>query len=120
MPPRGADYPRSVAATLGLSPDRAREESPAAYELLCLFAYLAPDRIPRRELPEAGAKALPERAREALAQHDRWTDVIETLARYSLVRRERGEDGLVAAYYVHRVVQQVVRGRMGDDAERWQ
>ncbi|MCC6539643.1 MAG: tetratricopeptide repeat protein, partial [Bryobacterales bacterium] len=118
--PGGTDYPRSVAATLGLSLDRLRdEESPAAYELLCLFAYLAPDRIPRRELLEAGAAKLPERVRAALAEHDRWTEVIEALARYSLLRRER-EEGVVAGYYVHRVVQQVMRGRMRDDAERWQ
>lgn len=35
---KGHDYEKSVAATLGLSLDRAKEESPAAYDLLCLFA----------------------------------------------------------------------------------
>ena len=47
------------AKTLGLPLDRVREELPVAYELLCLFAWLAADRIPRKELLEAGETKLP-------------------------------------------------------------
>lgn len=107
---RGHAYEKSVAATLGLSLDRAITESPAAYDLLCLFAWLAPDRIPRKELLEAGASGLTETLRNALADHDEWVRVIETLGRYSLLKREQPQ-GPVAAYSIHRVLQQVVRDR---------
>ena len=118
--PHGDAYGRSVAAALGLSLDRVQAESEAAYELLCLLAWLAPDGIPKGELLEAGAAELPARLREALGDRDAWSDLIELLGgRYSLLRRER-VDGVVSGYHVHRLVQQVMRGRMGDvDGARW-
>ncbi len=115
----GRAYTDSVAAALGLSLDRIAQESEAAYDLLCLFAWLAPDRIPRKELLEAGAAKLPEALRAALADHDQWTEVIDTLGRYSLPKRVR-VDGVITGYVLHRVVQQVMRDRMQSDAVRAQ
>jgi tetratricopeptide (TPR) repeat protein len=109
---KGHVYDKSVAATLGLSLDRVETESPVAYDLLCLFAWLAPDRIPRKELLEAGASKLPEALRSALADGDKWNHVIETLVHYSLLKLLRQPaEGPVNAYSVHRVVQQVSRDR---------
>lgn len=105
------DYQRSVAAALALSLDRLGAEAPLAYDLLCLFAWLAPDRIPRKELLEAGSGKLPPALATVFSDPDRWMDLIEELGRYSLLRRER-TDGMVTGYYVHRVVQQVIRARL--------
>jgi tetratricopeptide (TPR) repeat protein len=116
--PGGHEYEKSVAATLGLSLDAVQLESAAAYELLCLFAWLAPDQIPRKELLEAGAKEFPEGLARTWEDPDEWSAAIETLARYSLVRRQR-VDGLTVGYAVHRVVQQMMRERMGSEGERW-
>ena len=113
--PKGHEYTASVAFAIGLSLKRVQEESAAAYDLLQLLAWLAPDRIPRQELFEAGARALPENLRTALADPDAWTTLIEALAASSLIRRER-TDGLVTGYYVHRVVQQLLRHRQPDES----
>ena len=113
--PKDHEYTASVASAIGLSLDRVQQESPAAYDLLQLLAWLAPDRIPRKELFEAGASNLPENLRAALADLDAWSTLIETLAASSLIRRER-TDGLVTGYYVHRVVQQLLRHRQPDES----
>ena len=108
------EYPVSVAATLGLSIDRVQQKSPLAYDLLRLFAWLAPDRIPKKELLEAGAAKLPEALGAAFADHDSWSALIETLGQYSLLRRERAEDQSVSGYFMHRVTQQVMRDRLAE------
>jgi tetratricopeptide (TPR) repeat protein len=116
---KGYAYPDSVAAALGLSLAGVQKDSAAAYDLLCLFAWLAPDRIPKKELLEAGASVLPATLARALANHDEWNDVIRTLGKYSLLARERTE-GVSTGYYLHRIVQQVVRdGLANDSVAQW-
>jgi hypothetical protein len=75
--PAGDAYGRSVAAALGLSLDRVEQNNGAAYDLLRLFAWLSPDRIPRKELLEPGAAELPENLQAALADRDSWNSVID-------------------------------------------
>ena len=116
---KGYAYPDSVAAALGLSLLGVQKDSAAAYDLLCLFAWLAPDRIPKKELLEAGASVLPATLARALADRDEWTEVIRTLGRYSLLARERAE-GVSTGYYLHRIVQQVVRdGLANGSVTQW-
>ncbi len=112
---KGHAYSDSVAAALGLSIDAVFKESRAAYDLLCLIAWFAPSRIPRKELLEAGASELPDELGRSFADRDEWSEVITTLGRYSLLTRERA-DGMVTGYSLHRVVQQVVRDRQAADA----
>ena len=45
-----ADHPAPVATTWSLSFEKIEQESPAAAELLCLCAFLAPDAIPEEIL----------------------------------------------------------------------
>ncbi len=111
---KGYEYPDSVAAALGLSLEAVVAKSRTAYDLLCLFAWLAPDRIPRKELLEPGAAKLPEALAGAFADHEEWLEVIGTLAQYSLLGRDRA-GGVVTGYSVHRVVQQVVRDRLAPE-----
>jgi tetratricopeptide (TPR) repeat protein len=117
---KGHAYQRSVAAALGLSMDAVAAQSQTAYDLLSVFAWLAPDRIPRKELLEAGAAKLPESLATAFADRDRWNDAIETLRRYALLRREPPH-GMATGYFLHRVVLQVMRDRLADagTASQW-
>jgi hypothetical protein len=100
---KGHTYPNSVAAALGLSLDAVAAKSEAAYDLLCLFAWLAPDRIPRKELLEAGAEDLPESLAGAFADRDQWNETRETLRQYSLLKLATA-DGVNTGYFMHRVV----------------
>jgi tetratricopeptide (TPR) repeat protein len=94
--PRGAAYPRSVAATFDLAIDDAVEQCPAAEDLMAFLAYCAPDRIPLT-LVEGAVDDEPE-GMAALA----------ALAEVSLVKHDPFEDG-APAIVVHRLVQVVAR-----------
>ena len=114
--PKHTDYPDSVGASLGLSIDKALATNPVAYEALCVFAWLAPDSIPRKELLLAGARALPEALRKAMEDDERWNELVDTLTSISLLEPlERGY------YAIHRVTQQVLRQRQMAEgqADRW-
>jgi tetratricopeptide (TPR) repeat protein len=99
------DYPDTVATTWELSFNKAKEESPAAADLLNLCAFLAPDDIPR-ELLAQGVEHLPPRLAQAVKDPLSLNAALSALRRYSLM--EVGEDALA----VHRLVQAVVRDRL--------
>ena len=96
--PRGAPYPRSVAATFDLAIDDAVAQCPAAEALMAFLAYCAPERIPLT-LVEGAIDDETERM-AALA----------ALAELSLVKHDPFEDG-APAVTVHRLVQAVARAR---------
>jgi tetratricopeptide (TPR) repeat protein len=97
--PRGASYPRSVAATFDLAIAEAVAQSPAAEALMSYLAQCAPERIPmilvegavEDELGRMGALA--------------------ALAEVSLLKHDRFEDN-TPAVMVHRLVQAVARARL--------
>ena len=103
--PRGAGYPRSVAATFDLAIDDAVRQCPAALALMAFFAQCAPERIPMT-LVEGAIDDETERM-EALA----------ALAEVSLVKHDPFEDGLPAVT-VHRLVQAVARANANATAQR--
>ncbi|WP_405365962.1 FxSxx-COOH system tetratricopeptide repeat protein [Kitasatospora sp. NBC_00039] len=99
------DYPRSVAATWGVSIGRLRVQSPAAARLLQLCAYFAPE-------PISTGLLYGDRMVEALAGSDpAVTDAfavaaaVRAIGRYSLARVDAEAGGL----QLHRLVQTVVR-----------
>jgi tetratricopeptide (TPR) repeat protein len=96
--PRGAGYPRSVAATFDLAITEAVAQCQSAEPLMAYLAQCAPERIPMI-LVEGGREDEAERM-EALA----------ALAEVSLVRHDPFEDG-TPAVTVHRLVQAVARAR---------
>ena len=96
--PRGAPYPRSVAATFDLAIDDAVARCPAAEALMAFLAQCAPERIPLF-LVEG-----------AIDDESERMDALAALAKLSLVKRDPFEDG-APAVTVHRLVQAVARAR---------
>jgi len=96
--PRGAGYPRSVAATFDLAITQAVTQCPAAEALTAYLAQCAPERIPMT-LVEGAVDDEAERL-QALA----------ALVEVSLIQHHPFEDG-IPAVTVHRLVQAVARAR---------
>ena len=96
--PRGAGYPRSVAATFSLAIDDAVRQCPASDAVMAFFAQCAPERIPMT-LVEGATDDETERM-AALA----------ALSEVSLIKHDPFEDG-TPAVTVHRLVQAVARAR---------
>ena len=96
--PRGAGYPRSIAATFNLAITEAVAQCPAAEALMAYFAQCAPERIPMM-LVEGAVEDEAERMKALAA-----------LAEVSLLKHDPFEDG-TPAVTVHRLVQAVARAR---------
>ncbi len=99
----GVDYPRSIAATFTMAIEYAKGKRPKAERLLAIAAFLAPDRIP---LAIVTADVMPEIEKG---------EAVAALAEVSLVTRETLDDGSPAVS-VHRLVQEVMRRRLGEGA----
>src|SRR5581483_10068670 len=96
--PRGAVYPRSIAATFDLAIAEAVRLVPAAEPLMAYLAQCAPQNIPMTLLEGA-----------VDSEGDR-LNALAALAEVSLVRHDPFEDG-TAAVTVHRLVQAVAHAR---------
>jgi tetratricopeptide (TPR) repeat protein len=96
--PRGASYPRSVAATFDLAIAEAVAQCSAAEMLMAYLAQCAPERIPM---------TLVEGAIEDEAQRQR---ALAALSEVSLLKHDPFEDA-TPAVSVHRLVQAVARAR---------
>jgi tetratricopeptide (TPR) repeat protein len=109
------DYPATVATTWELSFQEVQKASPEGADLLNLCAFLAPDDISKGMLRE-GAEQLPEPLATTVADPLAFDDAIAPLLHYSLVEVDIDRDSLS----VHRLVQAVVRDRLGEDErKRW-
>ena len=97
--PRDARYPGSVFATFDLAIAAAGARCPEAETLMGLFAFLAPERIP---LDLVGADVMDAVALAA---------GVGALAEVSLLTHAVLEDGS-AGVSVHRLVQEVMKGRL--------
>jgi tetratricopeptide (TPR) repeat protein len=107
------DYPDSVATTWSLAMDDVREESEEAADLLNLCAFMAPDEIPIEMLRE-GAEHIPKPLASTAADRLAMNRAIRVLRRYSLI------DASDESFSVHRLVQAVVRDRLGEgERKRW-
>jgi tetratricopeptide (TPR) repeat protein len=109
--PTGSE--QTIATTWAVALDRIRTEMPAAEDLLCLCAFLAPDDLPRG-LPVEHPEVLPERLAGAVGDPLSFGQVLWALRRYSLVT------ATAEALSTHRLVQAVVRhGLEPDSARGW-
>jgi hypothetical protein len=96
--PRGAGYPRSVAATFDLAITEVAAQYPAVEALMAYLAQCAPERIPMT-LVEGAIEDETERVKALAA-----------LAEVSLLKHDPFEDGSPAVT-VHRLVEAVARAR---------
>jgi hypothetical protein len=95
--PRGAGYPRSVAATFNLAISEVVGQCQAAEALMAYLAQCAPERIPMTLV-------------EGTIEDEGGVEALAVLAEVSLVKHDPFEDG-TPAVTVHRLVQAVARAR---------
>lgn len=107
------DHPESVTATFSLAFAKVQETSAAAADLLKLFAFLAPDRIPE-EFITGGPSDLGTHL-QALVNNPQGFDLaIKVLLRYSLIRR----DVETNTFTIHRLVQAVIRDEIDQEIQQ--
>ena len=107
------DHPESVATTWSLSFDEVERADPATADLLRFCAFLDPDAIPE-ELLQKGVEALGPALATAASNDLRLNQAIETLWRYSLIRRHTDSHMLS----LHRLVQVVLKETMNREIQR--
>jgi tetratricopeptide (TPR) repeat protein len=93
-----------IATLWDLSLERIAAEDPAATQLLDLFAYLAPERIPLA-LFTAHPDLLPEPLATTAADELAFTDALGVLVDFSLIKRTE------AGLQIHRLLQGALRAR---------
>ncbi len=108
-----ADHLESVATTWSLSFERIQQSNVAATELLCLFAFLAPDAIPE-EIITGGAAELGPTLQAVAADPLALNIAIRDLRKFSLVHRDPDAKILT----IHRLVQLVLRDRMDRETQQ--
>ena len=101
---------RGVASVWSVSLDRVQAEAPAAEVLLSLCAFLAPD-IPRG-LPTEQPQVLPDDLAHTVSDPLAYNRMLAAVGRYSLATVSPTKIGL------HRLVQTVIRARLGEVGER--
>ncbi|MGI9182071.1 MAG: FxSxx-COOH system tetratricopeptide repeat protein [Longimicrobiaceae bacterium] len=103
-----AEYPHSVATTYEISIKSLAAEAPAAAELLNLLAFAAPEAFPLTVLTDAG-EALPAELQKLADDAIVRADARSAIRKFSLAQVVG--DNLS----MHRVVQAVIRDRLGKD-----
>jgi tetratricopeptide (TPR) repeat protein len=106
-----AHYEHTVATAWSIALDQIRRDAPVADELLALWAYLAPDAIPR-SLVTDHPKSLPRRFGAEVANQRSYDRAVSALGHYSLVAVTEDAVGM------HRLVQKVVRERLDRQARK--
>ena len=108
-----ADYPYTVASTWSLSFERVEQECPVAAELLRLCAFLDPDAIPEVIITQGSnvlGPVLGSMATDPLLLNE----AIQTLRRYSLIKR----DPEAKILNMHRLVQVVLKDGLDEQTKQ--
>ena len=106
-------YTLSVATTWSLNFEQVEQNNPAAAELLRLFAFLHPDAIPEFMIFRCVATFDPT-LKATITEKIQCDEALGELLNYSLIQRNR-KTGTCS---IHRLVQVILKDRMGQDAER--
>jgi tetratricopeptide (TPR) repeat protein len=105
------DYFKTVATTWHISLIEVKKNSIIGLDLLNLFAFLAPDDIPKSLLVK-GVLHLPESLAYAIMDKIEFYDALAALRRYSLI------DSAIDGLSIHRLVQAVTRDKLAE-GEQW-
>ena len=115
--PAAGDYESTVGATWEISIEKIAASSPAAVEALHACAFVAPGGIPLALFTETKGRLGPAIGELIAASADDppliGEQIIEPMARYSLVQFDDERE----LFSVHRLVQEVVRQRLRSDGE---
>jgi tetratricopeptide (TPR) repeat protein/DNA-binding XRE family transcriptional regulator len=106
-------YPHTVASTWSLAFQKIEAANPAAAELLHLLAFLDPDAIPETLFTEA-APTLGPVLEPIAADTLLWNEAIQTLRRFSLIKRNPETKQLT----IHRLVQAILKENMDEPLRR--
>lgn len=105
------DYQTSVAAAWNVSLDRLQRDNPAALQLLQVCAYFAPEPISREFFSGSAIASITEALDNTLSDPVALARAIRAIQRFSLARLDHRKNTL----QIHRLVQAVLIGRMGDE-----
>ncbi len=105
-----SDYEVSVAAAWNVSFDELSSRSPAAHQLLQVCAFFAPEPISRSLFAGVRGISVAPELDAALRDPMRLGRAIRDINRYGLAKIDHRSDTLL----LHRLVQLVLRNRMGD------
>lgn len=109
--PKGNNpYPNSVATAFLLSFKKLKtmENGKHAAKLLQLFSFLTPDGI-LVDFLQSGSKGLSESLRKVIEDEFSFYEALESLERFSLIRRSREGSDIVI---VHRLIQAVLKDNL--------
>ncbi|GAU65434.1 hypothetical protein SSP35_01_07750 [Streptomyces sp. NBRC 110611] len=114
-----SDYPMAFQTSWAITLNTLRERSPAAVELLKLFAFFAPDAIPVPMLARARRGDLPEHLVDLAAEPISWNTALRRLTESTAVRLDyqvsEDDDPAVETAQMHRLYHRFLRGDMTED-----
>ncbi len=111
------NYPWPVASAWKISRSIVQQEQPAAFELLQLCAFLAPEAIPE-EIFSKGAAALGPVLGSIAAQPVTLDRATVTLRRYSLLNREVDREKDLSRFSIHHMMQEILRDEMDEPTQQ--
>ncbi len=111
------DYPRSVASAWRIAQNIVEQSNPAAFELLRLCAFLAPEAIPDVVIT-AGASALGPVLGPVAADPIALDQAIGLLRKYSLLNREADRQTDLTRLSIHRIMQEILLDEMDEPTQR--
>ncbi|BDM72287.1 ATP-binding protein [Streptomyces nigrescens] len=113
------DYPMAFQTSWAITLNTLRERSPAAVELLKLFAFFAPDAIPVPKLAKARRGDLPEHLADLAAEPISWNTALRRLTESTAVRLDyqnsQDSDPAVETAQMHRLYHRFLRSDMSED-----
>ncbi|MCF3175522.1 tetratricopeptide repeat protein [Streptomyces sioyaensis] len=114
-----SDYPMAFQTSWAITLNTLRERSPAAVELLKLFAFFAPDTIPVPMLAQARRGDLPEHLADLAAEPISWNTALRRLTESTAVRLDyqvsEDADPAVETALMHRLYHRFLRSDMSED-----
>ncbi|MFF5445036.1 FxSxx-COOH system tetratricopeptide repeat protein [Streptomyces sp. NPDC012888] len=113
------DYPLPFPTALAILLNNVRENFPDALDLLRLFVFFAPGRVPLRLLREFPAEGVPEQLAGLINDQVRWNAALNKLVQFSVVRLEYSdlaveEGGGTETVQLHRMVHGIVRENLDE------